>query len=74
MPEPKPSEDFTVLRSDIKLRESMAELVCENPSDKVAIDFILKMPKMSGQQRVWLKSILQREGKRFIFAERGKQG
>jgi hypothetical protein len=69
MSELKLSEDFTVLRSDIKLRESMAELVCENPSDKVAIDFILKVPNMSGQQRVWLKSILKREGKRFFSSK-----
>lgn len=66
MPEPKPSEDFTVLRSDIKLRESMAELVCENPSDKVAIDFILDQKALTGQQRAWFHTLLARNGKKFV--------
>ena len=66
MPEQKPSEDFTVLRSDIKLRESMAELVCENPSDKVAIDFILAQKALTGQQRVWFNTLLTRNGKKFV--------
>ena len=74
MAEPKPSEDFTALRSDIKLRELMAKLVCENPSDRVAVDFIMAQKQgLTKAQRDWCHVLLARKGKKFVFKEPSKK-
>ena len=69
---PPTSEDFTVLRSDTKLRESIGKLTFENPSDQTAVDMIFAQKGWTGFQRNWMNSLIARKGAKFVFVEEKK--
>jgi hypothetical protein len=73
-PKPKNDEEFTNLRSDKELRQKMAELECENPSDRRSIDLILKQIGFTGAQRTWMNAILARNGGKFFEILNKKKG
>ena len=63
----KTDDPFTILQSDGKLRKDLAKLTFENPSDGTAVEIILAQRSFTGLQRIWMKDLVNRKGKAFVF-------
>lgn len=59
--------DFFVEETDAFLKDALASLVIENPSDVRTLNILLaqKDGKLSPKQRHWMHALLDRDGKKF---------
>jgi hypothetical protein len=61
--------EFTNLRSDEPLKESVSNINIENPTDKAAVDIIFQQKGLTAAQRKWMNSLISRSGVTFVFKE-----
>jgi hypothetical protein len=73
MKEKDDEPEFTNLRSDTALRQNVAKLTFENSSDERGAAEILKQSTLCKSNRVWLNSLVARNGKKFELVEKKKK-
>ena len=58
--------EFTNLKSDVKLRQDVQNLIFDNPSDENSVKLILEQPYLCDSQRLWFGCLIKRKGAKFV--------